>query len=108
LKKEAAMRPWILVLAPTLFLSLSATVTLAAADPKIGKQLHDQRCAACHVKQMGGDGSEMYTRPEHRIKNLDALRQRVAFCVSQTNTAWFPEEQENVVAYLNAHYYKFK
>jgi len=101
------MRPWIVALVPTLLLSLGAAAAVTA-DPKNGKKLHDQRCLACHVRQMGGDGSQIYTRPEHLIKSLDALRQRIGFCVSQTNTSWFPEEQEDVAAYLNQQFYKFK
>jgi mono/diheme cytochrome c family protein len=83
-------------------------VAANAADTKAGKVLHDKHCTACHIKLFGGDGSEIYTRKEHLIKSRTALGQRVAMCAAQTNSKWFPEDEENVAAYLNEHYYKFK
>jgi mono/diheme cytochrome c family protein len=78
------------------------------ADPKAGQALHDKHCVSCHVQRWGGDGSAAYTRPDHRIKDLTALRQRVAACSSQTGAKFFPEDEENVAAYLAQRFYKFK
>lgn len=97
------MRP-ILLLA---LLTLSASA-FAAGDPAAGKDLHDKQCVACHAKMFGGDGNKIYTRSPRLIKNLTALRQRVAFCATQTSAKWFPEEEESVSAYLNQQFYKFK
>lgn len=80
----------------------------AAGTPKLGKPLHDKQCVACHAQKYGGDGSKMYTRADRRIGSLVALRQRVAACSAQTNAGWFPEDEENVAAWLNQQYYKFK
>jgi hypothetical protein len=91
-----------------LFVLALPVVAFAAADPKVGKTLHDQQCVACHVKLMGGDGSSIYTRQERLIKSLSALRQRVSMCAAQTNAKWFPEDEDNVAIYLNQRYYKFK
>jgi len=88
-------------------LALAATAN-ATADPKIGKTLHDQQCVACHAKQFGGDGSKIYTRSPRLINNRTALGQRVAMCATQIGAKWFPEDEENVAAYLNLQYYKFK
>jgi len=92
------------------FVSLMALAASAAAagDPKIGKTLHEKYCAACHVKLFGGDGSKIYTRSPRLINDKTALAQRVAMCASQTGAKWFPEDEENVVAYLNQQFYKFK
>ena len=92
---------------PSLILLL-LPIAAGAADISAGKALHDKQCVACHVRLMGGDGSEIYTRKERLIKSLQALRQRVAMCASQTNSQWFPEDEDNVAAYLNQRYYKFK
>lgn len=80
----------------------------AKGDPKIGKQLHDRNCIACHVRLYGGDGSEMYTRIDRKIDSPQALLQRVSLCSAQANAGWFPEEEEHVAAWLNQRYYKFK
>ncbi|MBI3524648.1 MAG: cytochrome c [Betaproteobacteria bacterium] len=93
------------------FFLLSALPPLTAAaagTPKLGQPLHDKQCVACHAQKFGGDGSKMYTRADHRIHTLQALRQRVAACSAQTNAGWFPEDEENVAAWLNQQYYKFK
>lgn len=90
-------------------LSILLSLTAAAAGaPKLGQPLHDKQCIACHAKKFGGDGSKMYTRTDHKIGTLSALQQRVAMCSAQTNAGWFPEDEENVAAWLNQQFYKFK
>lgn len=89
--------------------------TLAFANPfpkgdaKLGEQLVRKRnCESCHVQQMGGDGSAIYTRKDRIINDARALQQRVATCSAQTNAGWFPEDELNVAAYLNQKFYHFK
>jgi hypothetical protein len=50
----------------------------------------------------------MYTRPERKVKNPSQLLTQVRACNTMLNTGWFPEDEENVAAYLNREYYKFK
>lgn len=95
----------ILVLMSLLSLTTAAS---AAGDPQIGKALHDERCVSCHVEKFGGDGAKVYTRSPRLIHNKTALAQRVAVCATLTGAKWFPEDEENVVAYLNQQFYKFK
>lgn len=80
----------------------------AASDLKLGKALHDKQCTACHSKMLGGDGNKIYTRTPRLINDRVALGQRVAMCAAQTGAKWFPEDEENVAAYLNQQFYKFK
>jgi len=91
---------------------LAATVhadPFAKADPKMGKKLYDDaKCSACHNSLMGGDGNRIYTRPDHKIRNSQALLKQVRFCVDQTGAAVFPEDIEHIAAYLNQRFYKFK
>ncbi len=98
--------------APKMFLltafALAATAAAAAGDPKAGKALHDKQCVSCHVKMFGGDGSKIYTRTPRLINDRAALGQRVAMCSAQTGAKWFPEDEENVTAYLAQQFYRFK
>jgi mono/diheme cytochrome c family protein len=102
--KGTDMRHLLLTLS---LLALAASAN-AAVDAKIGKTLHDQRCVTCHVQRFGGDGNKVYTRSPRLINSRTALGQRVAMCATQTDAKWFPEDEENVAAYLNAQFYKFK
>ncbi len=91
-----------------LALPLGASTAFAAVDIEQGKRLHDKQCVSCHIKRYGGDGSKIYTRPDRIIHDRAALGQRVAACNSMTNAGLFPEDEENIAAYLARQYYKFK
>ena len=101
---------------PILAIPLSlmlAPAALAApfpkADPAAGAKLFDEaRCGACHAQRFGGDGSGIFTRPDHKVKSASALLTQVHVCTTQLNVQWFPDEEEHVAAYLNRQYYKFK
>ncbi|WP_324778894.1 cytochrome c [Thiobacillus sedimenti] len=80
----------------------------AKGDPVKGKALHDKACISCHASMFGGDGSEIYTRPDRKIKNAQQLAARIAACNANTGAGWFPEDEVHVGAYLNQQYYKFK
>lgn len=80
----------------------------AKGDPVKGKALHDKACISCHASMFGGDGSEIYTRPDRKIKNAQQLAARIAACNANTGAGWFPEDEAHVGAYLNQQYYKFK
>lgn len=77
-------------------------------DPKIGKTLVEKSCVACHVSMFGGDGSKIYTRPDHKIKNAQQLISRVRICNTNAGAGWFPEEEMHAAAYLNQTYYHFQ
>jgi hypothetical protein len=71
------------------------------------KLIADNRCDACHQKQVGGDGSAIY-RPGTRISTLGALRGMVEACNMQLNLGLFPEEVNSVAAVLNRDHYRLK
>lgn len=96
-----------------LLLLLSPLLAIAAdpwgdADPKAGKIKHEEKCVACHVRLYGGDGSKMYTRDGRLLMTKLDVLQRTATCNSQIQAGWFPDEEAEVAAYLNQHYYRFK
>lgn len=79
------------------------------ADPNAGKKYFDEaKCNACHVSLMGGDGNRIFTRPERRVRDAQALLKMVGFCVSRTGASVLPEDIEHIAAYLNQQFYKFK
>jgi mono/diheme cytochrome c family protein len=96
-----------LMIVPVLLLA-PLTTALAAADIEKGRRLHDQQCTRCHIERYGGDGSQMYLRKDRLIRDRVALGQRVAMCNTMINAGLFPEDEENVAAYLAQRYYKFK
>lgn len=78
------------------------------ADIKLGEKLiAENKCVACHVSKVGGDGSAMY-KPQGRINTAGYLRGMVEQCNSQLNLGLFPEEVTSVAAVLNRDHYKFK
>jgi mono/diheme cytochrome c family protein len=89
-------------------LMAAALPAAAAADIDKGRRLHDQQCTRCHIERYGGDGSKMYLRPDRLIHDRVALGQRVAMCNTMINAGLFPEDEEDVAAYLAQRYYKFK
>lgn len=78
------------------------------ADLALGtKLMQEHRCAACHARQVGGDGSAIY-RPTGRINAPGFLRGMVEQCSSELNLQLFPEEVTAIAAVLNRDHYKFR
>lgn len=74
-----------------------------------GKKSVDQhKCNACHIRKMGGDGSAIYTRPDHKIKSPASLATQISTCSTNLGLMLFEDEEENLGAYLNKTFYKFK
>lgn len=71
-----------------------------AEDPSTGQSLHDRSCVACH-------DSQVYTRPNRRVTDLDGLAAQVDRCETNLGLLWFDEQKGAVVDYLNDSYYHF-
>lgn len=92
-------------------LGLVATVVLLAGcsasssnppttgDPVRGEKIHAV-CLDCH-------GTGVYTSAERKIKSLKALRKEVARWGDYYSPALSEQDNEDVVVYLNTHFYKF-
>jgi mono/diheme cytochrome c family protein len=80
----------------------------AFGDVKQGQKLYAEKCAACHVSQFGGDGSSVFTRPDHRIHTPASLLAQVQGCNQRARTGLSAEGEQSVAAWLNERYYKFK
>jgi cytochrome c553 len=82
--------------------SLACTGTLAAAaDAGHGKTLVQDNCTSCH-----DDG--VYTRKDRKVTSLAGLGKQVRRCELSLGLQWFDDDVDDVVAYLNDTYYKFR
>ena len=80
--------------------ALALSVTAAAAgDPARGAKLHDD-CLGCH-------GTELYVPPRAKVKTLSALKKETEKWNDRMNPKFRKQEIEDLVAYLNATFYKF-
>ena len=107
----------ILALVAAALFAVLATLQLANAqtpkafahgDAKAGAAMHENDCVACHVRQVGGDGSRIYTRKDRRVTTPAKLKAQVSACNAQLGTGYFPEEEDHIAAYLNLQYYKLR
>jgi mono/diheme cytochrome c family protein len=102
---ELAMKKSLLL---TLFFLLGLAPFVANADAENGMKLHDGNCISCHASRYGNDGTEIYTRPNHRMKDLAGLKKQVNFCKNNLGLTWFDDEVDDVTEYLNKTFYQFK
>lgn len=102
------MRLLIAAFIALLGLPVGAEEPWGKVDLEAAKVLHDKACISCHRRMYGNDGSQMYTRDGRLLSTKLELLQRVAACNASVSAGWFPEEEGNVAAWLNEHYYKFE
>lgn len=95
---------------PAMILSaLLSAPAFAAPDLANGKTIDQQKCYACHAKKTGfGNGDMIYTRSDSKVKSVANLKRMVAMCNTELRLDLFPEDEADVVAYLNKQFYKFK
>jgi mono/diheme cytochrome c family protein len=81
----------------------------AAPDLANGKNIDQQKCYACHAKKTGfGNGDMIYTRSDSKVKSIANLKRMVSLCNTELRLDLFPEDEADVVAYLNQQFYKLK
>lgn len=69
--------------------------------PSRGQMLYENHCMSCHE-------SVVLIRSDHRTQSLTELRGTVSNWVNYLHLHWGREEVEEVVTYLNNHYYRFE
>jgi cytochrome c553 len=97
-----------------LLLILLLLINVAQADPfpkgkfAAGKKVFEQaECKRCHIEIIGGDGSEIFTRPDRKVINPAMLIKHLKICDSKTAIDISAQDELNLAAYLNKLYYKF-
>lgn len=89
-------------------LAQAAAEAFRGADVALGERLlKEHRCAACHARKVGGDGSSIY-RPAGRVNTAGALITMVERCNTEMGLGMFPEDVTAVAAVLNRDHYRFK
>ena len=76
-----------------------ADAALSAGDPAQGERLH-RACLGCHA-------TELYVPPLAKVKNIATLRKEVVRWNDRMNPKFTKKEIDDVVAYLNAAFYRF-
>ncbi len=89
----------LLILTTTCLLAAGTPLTTATAGN--GAALHAENCASCH-----DDG--VYKRKDRRVTDMAGLKKQVQRCEQSLGLTWFDEDVDDVAAYLNSTYYKFK
>jgi hypothetical protein len=85
--------------------------SIAHANPSLqnGKQIDQEKCVSCHAKKSSfGSGDMIYTRTDSKVTSFAKLKAMVGMCNSELRLDLFPEDEADVVAYLNHQFYKFK
>ncbi len=97
-----------LALATPMVAAAQAAALFQGADLALGEKLiAENKCTACHIRRVGGDGSAIY-RPQGRINTAGALRGMVDYCSTELNLGLFPEEVTAVAAVLDRDHYRFE
>jgi len=94
---------------PIAFSALAQTqpAPFAAGNPAAGKTIVERDCVSCHAQKFAGDPDRMYTRPDHRVRTPQKLLAQVQACNTNLGKGYFPDDEENIAAYLNREFYKF-
>jgi hypothetical protein len=89
-------------------LVLASPAAIGAPDAAEGRKLvAEKKCETCHHNKTMGDASAIYLRKDRKVTSMDQLKARVALCNSELGLQLFPEDEEHIVAYLDATYYRF-
>jgi mono/diheme cytochrome c family protein len=83
------------------------TMACSGAALAQGKALHDAACLQCHASLGGGDANHLYLRDDRKVKSLDGLNKRVAYCAKAADVDWNKQQKQAVVEYLRQRFYKF-
>jgi len=81
---------------------------LAGANAGRGKGLVEKSCTSCHASLFGGDGTKIYSRPDHKVKSLSQLVARVKTCNVNAGAGWQVQDELDAAAYLNQAFYRLK
>jgi cytochrome c551/c552 len=86
---------------------LFPVAAVAAPDAAAGRSLVEKhKCETCHQDKVRGPVGAIYVRKDRKVTSWARLKSQVAACNAQLNIGLFPEDEENIAAFLNAAYYR--
>ena len=91
----------ILCLSLLILLMPSAYAAELLGESADGKRLHDANCMGCH-------DTSNYTRKDHLIRSLDALKEQLGDCSHMAKKEFSAIEAQNIIKYLNDQFYQFR
>jgi cytochrome c553 len=92
-----------------LVIQTAQAAPFAQGDAMRGAQLFSHyNCSRCHKEMMGGDGSAIFTRPDHHVTSPDKLIAQIKFCSGNVGAHLTAQDEQDLAAHLNQHYYHFK
>ena len=91
----------ILCVSLLILLMPSAYAAELPGDSADGKRLHDANCMGCH-------DTSIYTRQDHLIRSLDALKEQLGDCSHMAKKEFSAIEAQNIIKYLNDQFYQFR
>jgi cytochrome c553 len=94
-----------------LFLAAGAAqaTPFAGGSAENGKKLFTSyECSSCHKAKMGGDGSAIFSRPNHTVRAVSDLIPQIKFCSGAVGAQLTAQEEQDLAAYLNQRYYQLK
>lgn len=92
-----------------LLVQQASALAVLLGDPENGGKVLAERCSGCHVNMFGNDGSEIYTREDHKIKTVEGLMQQVQFCNENTQNGELSEDaMDDITAHLNETFYQYE
>ncbi len=90
----------ILCISLMILLTPSAYAAALPGDSAGGKSLVDANCMRCH-------DTGVYSRKDHKIRSLDALKEQLDRCSHAANKSFSAIEAQNIIKYLNDQFYHF-
>jgi hypothetical protein len=94
--------------AQTVLALLLISSSANSADLLNGKTLHQAKCYQCHAEKSGlGNGDIIYTRLDRKAKDLAGVKRMVSMCNTELRLDLFPEDEVDLVAYINQQFYKY-
>ena len=90
----------ILCISLMILLTPSAYAAALPGDSANGKSLVDANCMRCH-------DTGVYSRKDHKIRSLDALKEQLDRCSHAANKSFSAIEAQNIIKYLNDQFYHF-
>jgi cytochrome c553 len=91
------------------FLGAAHAEPFAKGDAEAGRRFFTQnQCNSCHDQIMGGDGNAVFTRFNRKIRNPQQLVAQLRRCTGGGGIAMSPKDEQDLAAYLNRTYYRFR